>query len=120
MRTLACVFLLAAVALMAAADTDITGKWSGSFNITSSDGETKNDTAFMVLKQNGNEITGTVEPNEDKRLRLRTARSTAANLPWKPAMKGIGSNSLSCSRKIILRAKRTCPAKAKALRQKLT
>lgn len=65
MRTLLCVLLLAVVAL-AATDTDITGRWSGSFVITGPNGETKDDTAYLVLKQTGSEITGTVGPNEDQ------------------------------------------------------
>jgi len=73
MRTLRSVALaaglLAAFALTAA-DTDVTGKWSGSFNITGPDGETNNDTAYLVLKQNGSEITGTVGPNENEQYQI--------------------------------------------------
>jgi hypothetical protein len=56
--------LFLAPALMAA--EDLTGKWSGSFVITSSDGETKDAKAFMDLKQKGSEITGTAgeSPNQ--------------------------------------------------------
>lgn len=68
MRTLFCVFVLAATALMASADTDVSGKWSGTFDITRPDGQVQNDSAFLVLKQNGTEITGSVGPNETKQL----------------------------------------------------
>src|SRR4030095_1458063 len=61
---LLCILLLGAFALVAAPDTNITGKWSGSFNITDPDGQTKESTAFLVLKQNGSEITGSVGPHE--------------------------------------------------------
>jgi hypothetical protein len=47
------------------ASEDLTGKWSGSFIITSSDGETKDELAYMVLKQNGTELTGTAGPNAE-------------------------------------------------------
>lgn len=66
MKTLLSISLLTIFALTAIADTDISGKWSGSFNITGPNGETKEDTAFLVLKQTGGAITGTVGPNEDE------------------------------------------------------
>src|SRR5215471_12225495 len=63
MRTLLCFLVLAALGF-AVADVDVTGKWSGSFNAVGPDGQTKNSTAVLELKQNGSEITGTVGPNE--------------------------------------------------------
>jgi len=53
--------LLLAPFLMSA--DDLTGKWSGSFIITSSDGDKKDSTAFMDLKQKGAELTGTAGEN---------------------------------------------------------
>lgn len=55
-----CLMLIFSPTLQAA--EDLTGTWSGSFNMTMN-GETKEDTAFMVLKQNGTELTGTAGPN---------------------------------------------------------
>lgn len=52
--------LIFSPALLAAGD--LTGTWSGSFN-TTMNGETKEDTAYMVLKQNGTELTGTAGPH---------------------------------------------------------
>jgi hypothetical protein len=66
MRTILVTLLLGAMALVAAPDADITGKWSGSFNITRPDGETKGSTAVLLLKQTGSEITGSVGPNEEE------------------------------------------------------
>ena len=60
--------LLCAGALLA----DVTGKWSGSFDVTGPDGQTKRDTAYMVLKQDGKTITGTAGPNEDKQYPIKT------------------------------------------------
>lgn len=56
--------LLLATALFAAAD-GVTGKWSGSFVITM-DGETKDEMAYMDLKQKGTELTGTAGPSQDE------------------------------------------------------
>src|SRR4030095_8895863 len=55
--------LLLASAVLAA--DELTGKWSGSFNITL-DGQTKDDVVYMVLKRNGTELTGTAGPDVDK------------------------------------------------------
>ncbi len=74
MKTLACCFLLAVFALTAIADINVTGKWSGSFNVTNQNGETKDDTAFLVLKQTGNEITGTAGPNEGEQFPIQKGK----------------------------------------------
>jgi hypothetical protein len=60
------VIALSAVSLFA----DVTGKWSGSFDITV-DGEAKADTAVLNLKQAGDKITGTAGPNEEKQMTIR-------------------------------------------------
>ena len=70
MKKLACVVglvLLLATALLAA--DELTGKWAGSFIITL-DGETKDDVVYMVLKQSGAELTGTVGPNADQQWQI--------------------------------------------------
>lgn len=56
-------FLLFMVTVLGA---DVTGKWSGSFDVTGPDGETKQSTAYMSLKQSGTEITGTAGPDENQ------------------------------------------------------
>ncbi len=50
---------------------DVTGKWSGNFDVTM-DGETRNETAVLILKQDGNTVTGTAGPNEDKQMKIRS------------------------------------------------
>ena len=72
MRTLVC-FLVAA-ALTVAADVDVTGKWTGNFNLTNPDGETNESTAVLKLKQSGTEITGTVGPNEDEQAAIQKGK----------------------------------------------
>ena len=74
MRILLCLLMLAALAGVALADVDVTGKWSGSFNATNPNGETKESTALLVLKQSGSEITGTVGPNEDERFAIQKGK----------------------------------------------
>ena len=63
MRILCCLMLLAGVPLLA---TDITGTWTGSFDTTGPEGQTKASTAYMKLKQTEDVITGTAGPSEDR------------------------------------------------------
>ena len=74
MRTLLCFLVLAALAGLALADVDVTGKWSGSFNATNPDGETKESTAVLVLKQSGTDITGTAGPTEDEQFAIQKGK----------------------------------------------
>jgi hypothetical protein len=65
MKILACVCILlcAAITLSAA---DISGKWSGTITMTNAPGETNDGTAFVIIKQNGPEITGTAGADENQ------------------------------------------------------
>ena len=77
MRILLCVVVLAAFAGFAVADVNVTGKWSGSCNVIGPDGQTKDSTAVLVLKQNGSEITGTVSQMRASSTKSPRARSRA-------------------------------------------
>ncbi len=79
MRKLLFCALLSAFALQAA---ELTGKWSGSFDITNEQGETKADTAYMDLKESGGEVTGTAGPNEDKQWPLRKGKLDGQKLTF--------------------------------------
>ena len=68
MKRTVCCLLLSVISLLA----DVTGKWSGSFDVTGPDGETKPDTAILNLKQDGGKITGTAGPKEDKQFNIKT------------------------------------------------
>jgi hypothetical protein len=65
MRKLLLFLVLAVIAAgIAIADTSVTGKWTGSFNMIAPDGQSKDGTALLLLKQSGTEITGSVGPDE--------------------------------------------------------
>src|SRR5262245_36083254 len=66
------ILLLATVTI--AADNTLTGKWSGSFIVTSSDGETKDDRLLLDLKQNGAELIGTAGPNQEERFPIQKGK----------------------------------------------
>jgi hypothetical protein len=71
MKTIFCFLLLSALTLTAG---ELTGKWSGSCDITNSQGETRADTALMNLKLSGNAVTGTVGPNEGEQMAIRNGK----------------------------------------------
>jgi hypothetical protein len=48
-----------------AAAADATGKWSGSFAVTR-DGDTRDGTIYLNLKQDGTKITGVAGPELEK------------------------------------------------------
>ena len=64
------IFLLLSVAMAA----EVTGKWSGSFVINGPDGGTKDSEAYMDLKQNGTELTGTAGPSLDKQWAIQKGK----------------------------------------------
>ena len=74
MRFFLCVAALVAFAGLAAADVNATGNWSGTFNVTRSNGEMKDSTAVLKLKQTGSEVTGTVGPNEDEQFPIQKGK----------------------------------------------
>jgi len=80
--------LLAAFTLTAAADTDVTGTWSGSFKITGPNGETNDSTSYMVLKQNGSEITGTAGPNESEQYQITKGKIEGGKIPLETDAEG--------------------------------
>ncbi len=87
MRKLLCSLLFSALALGAA---DLTGKWSGSFDITNSDGETKADTAYMSLKQDAGEVTGTAGPNAEKQWTIQKGKLEGQKLTFEVRMEDGG------------------------------
>ncbi len=79
MRKLICSLLLSALALGAA---ELTGKWSGSFDITNSNGDTKADTAYMDLKEQAGAVTGTAGPNAEKQWPLQKGKLDGQKLTF--------------------------------------
>lgn len=70
MRTLTGVVCLALLlSLPVAAAQDLSGVWAGSFNITM-DGETQPDLVHMVLKQEGEVLTGTAGPGVEQQYKV--------------------------------------------------
>jgi hypothetical protein len=68
--------LLVAPSLFAA--EDLTGKWSGSFNITVSGMEPRESTVYLVMKHAGKQATGTIGPNEGEQWPIHDGVVTVA------------------------------------------
>jgi hypothetical protein len=68
-RTLLCVVALAALMMAAPVDIDLSGKWTGTFNIQGPDGAMLEQGAIVMnLKQTGAALTGTIGPSEEEQL----------------------------------------------------
>jgi hypothetical protein len=67
MRLLICALALSALTAFGA---DVSGKWSGTLEITH-DGEAKNSTAFLILKQDGTKISGSIGQTAEKQYPIR-------------------------------------------------
>src|SRR6188508_3395817 len=72
-----------AAALIVAASTsfayqtsapDVTGTWTGTFTSTDSSGQPSEDSAYLVLKQSGVELTGTAGPRPDRQMPLANGK----------------------------------------------
>jgi hypothetical protein len=88
MKTLFSLFLLSSFALTAG---DLTGKWSGKFDVTNSQGEEKADSAFMNLKLEGKSVTGTAGPDESKQWAIKNGKLEEGKLTFKVEMDNGGS-----------------------------
>ena len=66
------------IAPVVGAQADLTGTWTGPFIMTM-DGETRDDTAMMVLKHKGAELTGTVGPNAERQWPIVKAKADGAS-----------------------------------------
>jgi hypothetical protein len=79
MKKLVSLLLLSAWAFGA---SDLTGKWSGSFDITNASGETKADMAYMDLKEQDGKVTGTAGPNSEKQWPLLNGKLDGGKLAF--------------------------------------
>jgi len=67
------ILLLTAAAVVLVAG-DVTGKWRGKLLEKRADGTENSGPAFLVLKQEGTTVTGTVGPDENERHEVRAGK----------------------------------------------
>jgi len=90
MRAFLCILVLAAAfAGAAVADTNVTGKWTGTLKATGPDGETKDGTAILMLKQNGTDITGSVGPDEGEQHEITKGKIEGGKITLESADGGV-------------------------------
>ncbi|MDQ2948986.1 MAG: hypothetical protein M3Y27_24100 [Acidobacteriota bacterium] len=63
MKSVLGLILMAACSL---AGTDLSGKWTGTYDVSVSDGDTMKGRVFMTLTQNGSEVSGKIGPDEQQ------------------------------------------------------
>ena len=93
MKTLICLLVLTGLILTAAPAADLTGKWTGKFDITNANGETKPDEAFMDLKLDGSTVTGTAGPNQDQQWTIRNGKLESGKLTFEVLMQDNGEDN---------------------------
>lgn len=52
------------------AAADLTGKWSGTYDVVVSDGDAMKGRVFMVLTQNGSDLSGTIGPDQQQQSQI--------------------------------------------------
>jgi CubicO group peptidase (beta-lactamase class C family) len=63
-RLLSLLLFFGAVTAHAQPSQDVSGRWQGTFDIPTSGGTTQRDTAFLILQQNGTQVTGSAGRSE--------------------------------------------------------
>jgi len=74
--------LLLFCALTIAADAGFTGKWSGTATMSGPDGQSREGPALLVLKQEGNTVTGTAGPDEQRSQPIQNGKVDGAKLTF--------------------------------------
>lgn len=87
---LTCILFLTALTLSAA---DLTGKWTGKFDVTTATGENNPGEAVMTLKADGTKVTGTAGPNEDQQWAIRNGKLEAGKLTFEVVMENNGEDN---------------------------
>lgn len=92
MRTLLSILLLAVAVLAAGSGlvmgADISGKWAGSVEFKTPDGDTDSGGAYAVLKQNGQEVTGTAGPEEEQQFAIENGKLEGKKLTFQLSLPG--------------------------------
>ena len=70
MKTLIVTFLFAALAFAA----DVTGKYSGTYTAPGDDGQLRESSVLVILKQTGTAVTGSGGPDESRQYPIRNGK----------------------------------------------
>jgi hypothetical protein len=64
------VFYFLVLFAMTLSAADLTGKWSGTYDVTISDGNSMKGRVYLVLTQSGSDLTGTIGPDEQQQSQI--------------------------------------------------
>ncbi len=67
---------------------DISGKWSGSYDVTMADGDTMNGKVVMVLTQDGSDLTGTIGSEESQLNKITNGRIDGNEITFESQTEG--------------------------------
>src|SRR5438105_5279599 len=85
MKSFCCSLALFAITLSAA---DLSGRWNGAYDVTISDGDAMKGRVYMVLTQNGSEITGTIGPDEQQQSRILNGKVDGDRITFETQTEG--------------------------------
>ena len=77
--------MLLAASLFAA---DVTGKWSGSYDVSMTDGQTMKGRVYMVLTQTGSDLTGTVGGDEQSQTPIKNGKIEGDRITFESQTEG--------------------------------
>jgi hypothetical protein len=67
-------FLMLALVALPVGASDVSGKWSGTFEAVTNDGNTKSEPLLLIFKQDGDKLTGSGGPNEGERHEMKDGK----------------------------------------------
>jgi len=74
---------------------DISGKWTGSFEAQNNEGEKRTEPVFMVLKQEGDKLSGSGGPNEGEQHSFQNGKIEGDKLSFEIALGNGGTISFN-------------------------
>ena len=83
-----CVLALVLMAACSLAGSDLTGKWTGTYDVSVSSGDTMKGRVFMTLTQNGSDITGTIGPDEQQQSPIAKGKIDGDRLTFESQTEG--------------------------------
>jgi hypothetical protein len=77
--------MLFAMSLSAA---DLSGKWTGNYDVTVSDGDPMKGRVYMILTQTGDDLTGTIGPDEQQQSRIMKGKIEGDRITFESQTEG--------------------------------
>ncbi len=79
-------FLMLALVALPLDASDVSGKWSGTFEAVTNDGNTRSEPLLLIFKQDGEKLTGSGGPNEAERHDMRDGKVVGDKITFEVAL----------------------------------